>query len=105
MSFYTTCKFGLIESIAKNNLTNKVASFHGVYGKSGDTVFFITYKTKVLSVGSTESNNVTELYVSDSNRVFISRVIINSDDTDWIILQHPYYTIHKSKHIGRLGFF
>lgn len=103
ISFYTTCKFGLIESVVKNKMTDKLLLFKGIYGKSGNTTFFLTYQIDVLSKQGERVENITELYTS--NRFFISKVIGNSDGSDWILLQHPYYTVHKSRHVGRVSLF
>lgn len=103
ISFYTTCKLGLIESVVRNKMTDKLVSFKGVYGKSGNTAFFLTYQIDVLSKPDERVENITELYTS--NRFFISKVIRNSDGSDWVLLQHPYYTVHKSRHVGRVSLF
>lgn len=103
LNFYTTCKFGLIESVVKNKMTDKLVSFKGIYGKSGNTAFFLTYQIDILSSQKPIVKNITELYTS--NRVFVSKVIKNSDGSDWVLLQHPYYTVHKSKHVGRVSIF
>lgn len=103
LNFYTTCKFGLIESVVKNKMTDKLVSFKGIYGKSGNTDFFLTYKIDIISSQESSVKNITELYTS--NRIFVSKVIKNSDGSDWVLLQHPYYTVHKSKHVGRVSIF
>ncbi|HDO1324258.1 TPA: hypothetical protein P2R04_001203 [Aeromonas veronii] len=102
LSFYTTCKMGFVESVVKNKITGKLISFKGIYGKSGNTIFFITYQVNILSVDKSDLNNVTELYTS--NRIFVSKLIKNSDGSEWVMLQHPYYTVHQSRHIGKLAF-
>lgn len=102
MNFYTTCKMGFIESALKNNVTNKLVLLKGIYGKSGNTIFFITYRVDVLSVDKDDLNNITGLYTS--NRIFVSKLIKNSDGSEWVMLQYPYYTVHKSRHIGKLAF-
>lgn len=102
ISFYTTCKFGLIDSVVQNNLTKKSVKLKGLYGKSGNTIFFVTYKTEIFPQQKEEFTDITELYTT--NRFFVSKIIRNSDGTDWVLLQYPYFTIHKSKHIGSLSF-
>lgn len=101
ISFYTTCKLGIIETIAKNKTTGKIASFKGIYGKSGSTIFFITLKSDILSFGDSNIGDAADLH--DSKGIYISTVVKNNEGNDWILLQHPYYTIHKSNRIGRLS--
>ncbi|MFM4875219.1 hypothetical protein ACEUDK_20005 [Aeromonas veronii] len=83
-------------------MTSKTIKLKGFYGKSGNTIFLIIYKNEILSNHKDKLPDITDLYVSNS--FFICKLIRNGDGTDWVLLQHPFYTIHKSKHIGSLSF-
>lgn len=102
ISAYTTCKLGFIDSVVKNNETKVTIHYKGIYGKSGDTIFFIVYDLKDLTGNKYIYQGVTEHF--NRNAIFISKVI-ETQNNDWIILQSPYYTVQKAKRIGKLAFY
>ncbi|MBL0560964.1 hypothetical protein [Aeromonas hydrophila] len=99
---YTTCKFGVVNTVAKDLKTGKSMRYVGIYGKSGDTVFFNVIKLHTLTKGSDAVVSITSLF--SENEFYVAKNI-TYNKKDWILLQYPYYDIYPSTRIGQLAFF
>ncbi|WOX47327.1 hypothetical protein R2B70_14045 [Aeromonas sp. XH] len=100
-SFYTTCKLGFVTTIARNKASNEVIKYHGIYGKTGNTILFLAYDISWLENGiDKEQSLVSKLHNSP---LYVSKVIVE-EGHDWVIVGFPYSRIHKTKRIGSLGF-
>ncbi|MFM4937392.1 MAG: hypothetical protein ACRC4I_15640 [Aeromonas veronii] len=101
-SIYTTCKFGIINAVGVNKKTKKTIQYSGVYGKSGNTIFFYTYERIVLN---DEENTMMNIIAALNNSNFYMAYVFKGDGYDWIFIKYPYYNIYRSKRVGAMGFF
>lgn len=101
-SLYTTCKFGIINSVGLDKETKEIFKYSGLYGKSGGTIFFYVYKKESLN----KKEGVEESIISklNSSQLYIAHVF-EGDEHDWIIIQYPYYNVYMARRVGVMGIF
>lgn len=98
---YTTCHMGLAKTVVYNKKSNIIISFLGLYGKSGDDIFYFVINQDLVEK-SGENKDYLQFYLVDNKRFFIAKKM-QSKNEDIVLLKVPDYQVFLVKRVGRLG--
>lgn len=102
-NFYSTCKLGLLTTFAINNVDHSTTINTGLFGLTGDTVFFVSINVTEVTYSRLKSSPSNLSIMRLNNNIIIGRVI-TTNDHDLVILIRPFSDIHTAKRVGRLSF-
>jgi hypothetical protein len=102
-TLYSTCKFGMVRTFAINNINNATIIHTGLFGISGDTVFFISLDANDITYNSI-APPPSHLSIIRKNKTLFIGKIITSENYDLIILLSPFPYLHKIKRVGQLSY-
>ncbi|HGE8267691.1 TPA: hypothetical protein ACGD2I_002174 [Aeromonas hydrophila] len=102
MKYISTCRLGIVETIAWNKLSGEKKLFKGILAKKHNDLFFFVVYSKELSKPLFDFDDGLNVRFSDA--YIYSAKQIHAGQYYWVLLRNPSYRIYKVNMAGKLGF-
>ena len=102
IKYISTCRFGLVETIAWNKISGEKRLFKGMLAKKNDDLIFFVLYSQELSKPLFDFDDGLNVRFSDAH--IYSAKQIHAGQYDWVLLRNPSYRVYKVNMAGKLGF-
>lgn len=100
--YISTCKLGIVETIAWNKLTGEKKIFKGVLAKKNDNMFIFVFSSTLISKSKYDFYEGLNIRFSDP--IIFSGKQIHTSKNDWVLVRNPSFQVYKVTTSGSLGF-
>lgn len=102
IKYISTCRFGLVETIAWNKKSGEKRLFKGMLAKKNDDLIFFVFYSQEISKPLFDFDDGLNVRFSDAH--IYSAKQIHAGQYDWVLLRNPSYRVYKVNMAGKLGF-
>lgn len=102
VNYLTTCKMGLIKTVATNKVTGEKIIYEGLSAKKGNDMIFIAFNSS--QVNTIKANNNDENIISLVDTKILSAKLIHTEHNDLIMIRSPSYYIYEVNITGKISF-